>query len=876
MTHRGAKPIVELPRSTGTMNPAELQQELLDQLAEEFAERCRKGERPSIQEYIDRYPQAAESLREILPSVALLEQLKPGRRNVDRESSSQKKLERLGEYRIVREVGRGGMGIVYEAIQESLGRRVALKLLPKHSLLDPKRLERFRIEAQAAAQLHHSNIVPVFGLFESDGLHYYVMQFIDGRGLDALLIQLKGAEACRETIIVGRSTAKPTPEEPIQISTEDARPAATPAQPPKVPLAKLQGRSYWQQVARIGQQVAEALHDAHQQGTLHRDIKPANLLLDHQGTVWITDFGLAKLREQDGLTSTGDVVGTLQYIAPETLHGQFGPQSDVYSLGLTLCELLTLEPPFPESNPARLLKLVSEQEPVRPRKRNPAIPRDLETIVLKAIAREPSHRYSTAQALADDLGRFLEDRPIQARRTTSVEHFWRWCRRNPALAGSVAAALVSLMLAAIVGWWAYGSTTRALASEAAKRTEAEQATQRAEANMNLSLTALEEIFAAIAPPQQPERGRGSDRPGGGRDRQAPPPRGEEDPFGPPGPRPGPGPGPGLAGPPPRDPLGLGPPRGDRPPPEDPQGLGKPPGKPGDKPDEEQKHIALLQTVLAFYERFAKQNDTNPHLRFEAARAERHVADIHRRLGQTEDALSASRRSAEMLEALASEFPDNQEYLRALVDIYLDQFSLLESKEPSPPGEKGTAAQPSTAADEALRQAQRVAGLLASRFPADSELVLRLGRIDRQLGLHFESLGEASKAESAYRNSIVTLREAKLSDHDERCRSDELMLDYDYLVTLLLASQKKVEATAALKEAAELLSQGRKNRQRDQRVADLYERLAEINGETDEGRAFQDKADQLRDDNPPDARHDDDAPPDRPRRRPPPPPPPPRG
>src|SRR4051812_4261281 len=367
-----------------------------DRLAEEFAELCRRGEAPSIAEYETRHPEHAERIRRLLPTVAMVEQLKRGAR-ARREAEADRPLpERLGEFRVVRELGRGGMGVVYEAVQESLGRHVALKVV-HHVHLDARRLQRFRREAQAVAQLHHTNIVPIFGVGEHEGLPYYAMQYIRGHGLDVFLQGWRDDRSSRH----------------------DDR-------------ARF--------VAGLGKQAAEALQYAHEQGILPRDIKPANLLVDEHGALWITDFGLAKLVGHEDLTASGDVVGTLRYLAPEALRGETGPRSDVYSLGLTLYELLTLTPPFGELSASELLRRVSEGQPTRPRKLTPDLPRDLETIVLKAIAREPGHRYPTAGALADDLRRYLEDRPIRARRAGPLERAWRGSRRNRATAALAAAA----------------------------------------------------------------------------------------------------------------------------------------------------------------------------------------------------------------------------------------------------------------------------------------------------------------------------------------------------------------------------------------------------------------------------------------------------
>jgi eukaryotic-like serine/threonine-protein kinase len=409
-----------------------------------------------------------------------------------------KPLQRLGDFRILREVGRGGMGVVYEAEQESLGRHVALKVLLPHALHGATQVQRFEREAKAAARLHHTNIVPVFGVGEQDGLHYYVMQFIDGRGLDQVLDELEDAAAGGRT----RTTPAGAPAAPhdVTVGYPDQAPPAAPVKDTTTPttapassrLARPGSPAYFREVAGLGVQVAGALQHAHGLGILHRDIKPANLLLDGRGTVWVTDFGLAKLLSQDDLTHPGEFGGTLRYSAPERFQGQSDPRSDVYALGLTLYELLTLRPAFEESDPSRLLRQVMHDEPPPPRRYVPALPRDLETIVLKAIARDPAHRYATAGDLADDLGRFLEDRPIRARRVGPAERLRRWCRRNPALAALTATAVALLVLVAVVATVGY------VREGAALRREAEQKA-RAEANLWLALEAFEAVFRQVVP-----------------------------------------------------------------------------------------------------------------------------------------------------------------------------------------------------------------------------------------------------------------------------------------------------------------------------------------------------------------------------------------
>jgi eukaryotic-like serine/threonine-protein kinase len=371
------------------------------------------------------------------------------------------------------------MGVVYEAEQVSLGRQVALKVLPQQGLAGSSDLERFRLEARAAARLQHASIVPVFGVGEQDGLHYYAMQFIAGQGLDVFFARLSAGASAEPTATL--SVSSDPLSEPLSAREEAPGPGPSGRSSPttgamvrghgagaeypavahdlspedqasnnasSLDLAGNRGEaSYYRSIARMGAQVAEALACAHSQGILHRDIKPSNLLLDSQGKVWVTDFGLAKSEGSDALTHTGDLVGTLRYMAPERFDGWSSPQSDIYSLGVTLYELLTLTLLFDEPNRARLIKRVAHELPPAPRKVQRKIPRDLETIVLKAIAKEPAQRYASAGEMAEDLRRFLADTPVKARRTSEAERVWRWSRRNPALAAS----LVSLFLVLAFG-----------------------------------------------------------------------------------------------------------------------------------------------------------------------------------------------------------------------------------------------------------------------------------------------------------------------------------------------------------------------------------------------------------------------------------------
>ena len=427
----------------------------LEQLADEFASRLRSGETPSISEFTTRYPQYAEEIEELFPTVAAMEQYRSQEESDRRagfRSGHSGIPEHLGDFRIVREVGRGGMGIVYEAEQMSLARHVALKVLPKHALLLEKDRRRFEREAQTAANLHHTHIVPVFGTGEHDGLNYYVMPLIDGVGLDEFIRDLQGKHG-----------------------------------------PQVLGTDHWSYVARVGIQAADALDYAHRHGTLHRDVKPSNLLVDKNGDVSVADFGLARAIESVGASPSSEIVGTPRYIAPEQLRGSAEARSDLYSLGLTLYELLTLQPAFEEST-TQLHDLAPQNrpQPVRPRTLNPTIPRDLETIIVKCLEDEPQRRYHDAAALREDLQRFQEGRPIRARHVTWIERSARWCRRNPALASVSGIATILLIAVALTALTGHLRTRKAYA-------ETSVALRRAKATSLVALEALDDIYLQLSP-----------------------------------------------------------------------------------------------------------------------------------------------------------------------------------------------------------------------------------------------------------------------------------------------------------------------------------------------------------------------------------------
>ncbi|RIK85364.1 MAG: hypothetical protein DCC67_03880 [Planctomycetota bacterium] len=442
--------------------------EELGALVEDLIQRLRRGESIDWDELSRLQPHLAEELAELRPALELLCQLgaasaeKPPR---GLAASSPRRAEpeapTLGDYQLIREIGRGGMGVVYEARQLSLDRRVALKVLPLAAVLDPRQQARFKTEARAAAQLHHTNIVPVFSVGCERGVHYYAMQYIEGRSLADVIAQLRASRGKRpdDATLAGvedATAACGTGRRGAPLADGDGDPADTAA----VTVVDQRNRrpgAYYRTVARLGMQAAEALHFAHEHGVLHRDVKPANLMLDAAGNVWIADFGLARLEADAGLTVTGDLVGTLRYMSPEQAGAAAGcvdRRTDVYSLGLTLYELIALESAFDGRGQRSILRQIADEEP-RPLSRlDRDVPRELDTIIRKCVAKRAEERYATAQELADDFRRFLDHRPISARRSTAAQRALKWMQRHRALAAMAAASI--LFAAVVLGgtvWW---------------------------------------------------------------------------------------------------------------------------------------------------------------------------------------------------------------------------------------------------------------------------------------------------------------------------------------------------------------------------------------------------------------------------------------
>jgi serine/threonine protein kinase len=541
----------------------------IDDLACDFVQRCRRGERPKIGEYVERRPDLADMIRDLFPGLAMLECAASDEGHHPGYSllSGARKPDVLGDYRILREVGRGGMGIVYEAEQISLGRRVALKILPFQMATDEGAVARFRHEARIAARLQHPHIVTVHDSGQQDGVRYYAMQFIQGQSLqdvmadlqlargdsldgeeasaaslasallsgtltwsvellpddgaesaddladdgsgpsrselihqivdDCVLRRSRGEHVSDDSIISQHPNLAPQLAEELQMLqlieashlpsvVDDLRAlgeklscereakieeieepdraeveldgccddcARLPA-PPHSSLVR-SSREYFESVAHLGLQAADALAHAHELGVIHRDVKPSNLLLDAHGHLWISDFGTAKSQRPDA-PSTNRFVGTLRYMAPEQIKGRSVEVSDVYSLGVTLYELLVLRPAFEATDYLDMIQQICQSGPLPPRRLDASIPRDLETIILTAIQRDPGDRYPSARAMADDLRRFLTHRPIAAKRSFRITRVWSWLRQSRVAAVLIASIISSLLTATFLLTWQYG------------------------------------------------------------------------------------------------------------------------------------------------------------------------------------------------------------------------------------------------------------------------------------------------------------------------------------------------------------------------------------------------------------------------------------
>jgi serine/threonine protein kinase len=466
------------------------------QALKEYLAALEAGARPDPKAFAARFPELGEELCDHLMGLNFIERIACGLRASDRPISAPAlAAQTLGDFRILREVGRGGMGVVYEALQLSLGRQVALKILSNSGDLDEKRLKRFKNEVLAAAQLHHANIAPVYAVGCEGSVHYFAMQFIDGQTLAAVVAAMRdrvahdqhsgtGADGPSATV-THKSPVDTPPSAALDTPYPGPCAATTPEHAPAGELLNqycMQRRTYFRTVARIGIEAALALEHAHQLGVVHRDIKPGNLMLDRAGHLWVTDFGLARLASEVGPTMTGDFVGTLSYMSPEQAlarRGLIDQRTDIYSLGVTLYELATLKPAFPGVERAESFRQIIFHEPTPPRRLDPNVPVDLETILQKAMNKEPAGRYQTAQDLADDLERFLEDQPVGARRPGPLQRTAKWCRRHRSVVtATVAMAIIGLAFSASFFWRGQVNAESAQQREEQAKHKAQTETER--------------------------------------------------------------------------------------------------------------------------------------------------------------------------------------------------------------------------------------------------------------------------------------------------------------------------------------------------------------------------------------------------------------
>jgi serine/threonine protein kinase len=660
------------------------QQHPVDQLAEEFARRIRAGETPVIEDYCQTYPEHADLIRAVFPSIQLVERASQ-REDQQRKSgvgSSATLLsmpQTLGDFRLIREIGRGGMGVVYEAEQQSLRRHVALKVISALIANSEKQLRRFRREAESAGSLHHSNIVPVYGIGEDHGLQYYAMQLIDGVPLADVIRQINSAPPVASSStnmsfgdggrINNQSVSSPGhwaaanaachlfgtvasvnlqalhSSEPSTNPSNAPQPVSDPhgqtcvakqtaLLPGSLPCESISVKSakdiqlsqaYIRNIVMLLTNVANAVDYAHRQGILHRDLKPANLILDREGTIWVADFGLARQTVPDGVTQTGEIVGTLRYMAPEQLRGEADVRTDVYALGLTLYELLALRPAL---DGPQLLNGRSHQAITRLRTIRPEIPADLETITLKACMAEPERRYQSARELEADLHRFLQDRPILARRVTSVERLWRWAKRNRLIASLATATVLLLATVAIIlaisnyriqkalvaGNIQYQRAEQNLSEKTLALANADRERVRAETNLDLAISAFEEVFSNIAARGQSET---------------------------------------LL-----------------------EELSDDEIVPAADAVLSNADVTLLETLLGFFDRLAVENSKD--LSIESAAARRRVGDIQQQLGRLEDARKSYQTTLSAYERIAAEKPEDAGLVLAQAGI-LHQMMMTSAK-----------------------------------------------------------------------------------------------------------------------------------------------------------------------------------------------------
>jgi serine/threonine protein kinase/tetratricopeptide (TPR) repeat protein len=539
----------------------------LGEILDSYLAALEQGQAPPIEQVLAEHQDLRSSLE---PALRKLRELHRVALGIDHDTSAPQTIGHglleggvLGDFRIHREIGRGGMGVVYEAEQISLSRRVALKILPFAAMLDPRHLQRFKNEALAAAHLAHPNIVDVYGIGRERGVHFYVMRLIEGQTLAAVIEvmraqgsgvgaqddsaaplppgesrerasgadpisvgnALSGVPQPRGDVALGATVGSSSSAASFRLSSLELRtPAADTVRSPLAALSTLRTdkpRDFFRLVAELGIQAAEALDHAHQMGIVHRDIKPSNLILqcshlaprdgaskyhhaerdDYTPKLWITDFGLARIESDATLTITGDLLGTLRYMSPEQAEGKsavLDHRTDIYSLGITLYELATLRPAFPATDRQTLLQQIAHDEPPAPRKLNAEIPADFETILLKAIAKDPHDRYGSAGDLAADLRRLVAREPILARPPGRLRRLARWSWRHR---GLVAAAVILLAVTATLATAAAVLFAIERDKTVAAHDDADRERKRAEENYLTARQAVAQMLKQVADEQ---------------------------------------------------------------------------------------------------------------------------------------------------------------------------------------------------------------------------------------------------------------------------------------------------------------------------------------------------------------------------------------
>ena len=437
------------------METTDLNTELADKLAratEDYFQLVSEGSAVDIDQFASEYPEIKAVLLSVLPALKLV---RSEPLSAETEQTCSVGIEaglRLGDFELIEGIGRGGMGVVFLARQISLERKVAIKILPFLATLDSRRIRRFQNESQAVAGLDHPHIVEVYSVGTEDGVHFYAMQYIEGFTLAELLSQLR----------VANLEPTPHPSEDLGEGTIESHSSegADEASGRNAETARVLARSNstlagsctnfgsgaerYRYVAQLFVDISDAIHHSHQCGVIHRDIKPSNIMVDSSGKGWVMDFGLAQVASNESLTLSQDLLGTLRYMSPEQLEvGQpVDHRLDVYGLGATLYEMLTLRPLVAGRDRESILASLRSGIQIAPTQYQPDLPRDLETIVMKAVERVPENRFQTAAQLAEDLRLWLEGLPVSARPLGRFEQAVRWCRRNPIVAALIAATIL--------------------------------------------------------------------------------------------------------------------------------------------------------------------------------------------------------------------------------------------------------------------------------------------------------------------------------------------------------------------------------------------------------------------------------------------------